>query len=208
MSTLPFGVIDDARGRYHRQLGVIGATAAVATLAAFAWGGAGAGQPAGIGGSPSSRPSLAGTNVTSVGRALSVLGLSVVEPAGWFGHAAVLPVGGPGAAWLHASNFTLRISKRGVDPIESMGVGGVVLTITTAGPFASNIRPAVQPLALAANAIPTRRTPRGHLVLEESAMLGGGLVSISAEFGSRSAAPRLLPVVNGVLRSLREQPRH
>ena len=206
MRPVPFGVIHDARGRYHRRLGVIAAAAAAATLAAFAWGG---GQPTGFGGPPPTNlPGLAGTGVASAGRTLSSLGLSVVEPAGWFGRAAVLPVGGPGAAWLQMSNFTLRISKRGVDPIQSMGVGGVVLTITTAGPFASSIRPGVQPLALGRDAIPARRTPRGHLVLKESAMFGGGLVSISAEFGSRSVARRLLPVANRVLRSLREQPRH
>jgi len=207
MRTVPFGVIHDARGRYHRRLGVIAAAAAATTLAAFAWGG---GQPTGFGGPPPTNlPGLAGTDVASAGRTLSSLGLSVVEPAGWFGHAAVLPVGGPGAAWLQTSNRSLQPAKPGVDPIESMGADGVVVTITTVGPFSSPIRPTVQPLTVARDAIPARRTPHGQrgLVLDESAMLGGGLVSVSAYFPSRSAAPHLLPIVNDVVRSLREQPR-
>jgi hypothetical protein len=138
---------------------------------------------------------------------LSSLGLSLVEPVGWFGRAQVLPVGGPGAGWLQTSNFSLRIIRRGLDPIETMGADDVVMTITTAGPFADRIEPTVQPLDVARDAILARGTPRHYLALEESATLGGGLVSISVWFGSPSAAPRLLPVVNRVVGSLHERPR-
>ena len=61
----------------------------------------------------------------------------------------------------------------------------------------------VRPLTLAGDAIPTARTPRGHLVLESSAIIDGRLLTIDADFGSRSAARTLLPVVNSVLGTLR-----
>jgi hypothetical protein len=108
--------------------------------------------------------------------------------------------------WLQAASFSLRIAKRGSDPIDSMRAEDVVLTITTAAPF-SRVRPHVRALTVARDAIPAVRMPRRYFGLEESAMLGGGLVSITVWFGSRSAATRLLPVVNSILCSLREQPR-
>jgi hypothetical protein len=206
------GVIEEARGRQRRQraalAGMFAAAVATALLAAFQWGGAGGGQPAQLGGSDASRPSVAARDGAPSGRVLSSLELSLVEPAGWFGRTQVLPVGGPGAAWLQTSNFSLRIVKRGLDPLETMGANDVVVTITTAGPFADRIQPTVQPLEIARDAIPARMTPRHYLALAESASLDGGLVSISVWFGSRSAAPRLLPVVNRVLGSLHERPRY
>ena len=204
------GVIEEARDRQRRQRAVLGGSitlAAAAILVAFVWGGAGAGRPSSLGGPHPNPRRVAGSGGVRSARVLSSLGLSVVEPAGWFGRSMVLAIGGPGAAWLQTSNLSLQPAKPGVDPIESMGPDGVVVTITTVGPFSSPIRPTVQPLTVARDAIPARRTPHGHrgLVLDESAMLGGGLVSISAYFPSRSAVPHLLPIVNDVVRSLREQ---
>ena len=61
----------------------------------------------------------------------------------------------------------------------------------------------VRPLKLARDVVPASRTPRGHLVLESSAILSGRLLTIDADFGSRNAARRLLPVVNRLLSTLR-----
>jgi hypothetical protein len=105
---------------------------------------------------------------------------------------------------LQIANFRLGGSVGGVDPIEAMGPGAVVVTIDEDGPYRSNAgMPSVQSLSVTGDDVPAARTPRGWVVLEETAMLHGGFVAISAGFGSPGAMRRLLPDVNALLRTLR-----
>jgi hypothetical protein len=83
----------------------------------------------------------------------------------------------------------------------------VVVTISADGPFQRSVqRNRVRLRMLASETVPASRTPRGHLVLQSSVILDGGLFSIDADFGSPRAAHRLLPMVNRVLSTLRARP--
>jgi hypothetical protein len=206
------GLIEEARARQRRRRGVLGAVTAAglaAVVLAFAWGGgsggAGGSQP--LGRPPVSGPGLAARNGGSgTTRSISSVGVSLVVPRGWFGRSQVLSAGTPDfAAWLQASNFPTQTLVHGEDPIKAMGTSDVVVTISDQGPAQWTARPnGVQLLALTPDeTLPPARTPRGHLVIESSALLDGRRLTIDADFGSPAAAHRLLSTVNRMLSTLR-----
>ena len=205
------GVIEEARGRQRRQRAAVAAAIAagiVAVVLAFAAGGAndGGGRSHARGGPPSAGRGLAGHDgASSSTQLISIVGVSLVVPREWFGHTMTLSVGAGNAAWLQATNFPPQGLVNGEARIKAMRPGDLVVTICECNePIQrSTQRNRVRPLMLSGDVVPTARTPRGHLVLESSALVDGRLLTIDADFGSRSAARRLLPVVNSALGTLR-----
>jgi hypothetical protein len=205
------GVIKEARGRQRRQRGLVGAATTagfVAIVLAFASGGGngGAARTQALGRPQPGGRGLAGLDGGShTARLISIVGVSLVVPREWYGRTTVLWTGAGDSAWLQATSFPTQRLVRGEDPRKAMGRSELVVTICEEClPIQGSVRHnRVQPLALASDVVPASRTPRGHLVLESSAILNGRLFTIAADFGSRNAARRLLPVVNRVLGTLR-----
>ena len=203
------GVIEEARGRQRRQRALTAAALLVGIVVialAFAWGG-GNGVPHRQGGGrpPSGGRGLARDGGSDATQLISIVGVSLVVPREWFGHTMTLSVGAGNAAWLQATNFPPQGLVNGEARIKAMRPGDLAVTICECNEQIqrSTQRNRVRPLTLAGDVVPTARTPRGHLVLESSALIDGRLLTIDADFGSRSAARRLLPVVNGALGTLR-----
>ena len=138
-------------------------------------------------------------------QSISIVGVSLAVPHEWFGHTMVLWTGAGHSAWLQATNFPPQELVNGEARIKAMEPGDLAVTICECNePIQrSTQRNRVGPLTLAGNVIPAVRTPRGHLVLESSALLNGRLLTIDADFGSRNGARRLLSVVNRALSTLR-----
>ena len=205
------GVIEEARHRQRRQrASVAAATTAgiVAIVLAFASEmgttalGAGtlreARRPLGV-------ASWDVTVAQAATRLMSIVGVSLAVPREWVGRTTALSVGAGNAAWLQATNFPPQGLVNGEARIKAMRPSDLVVTICECNePIqGSTQHNRVRPLTLSGDVVPTARTPRGHLVLESSALINGRLLTIDADFGSRSAARRLLPVVNRVLGTLR-----
>lgn len=208
------GVIEEARGRQCRQRGLMaaGITAAVAGIAlAVAWGGGkdGATGKRALGHPPSGGRTVAGLNGGSrSSRLLSSVGVSLAVPNDWFGRSQGLPIGPTvRAAWLQVTNLPTRRWVHGVDPIDAMGANDVVVTVSADGPYQGIVQHnRIRLRMVASEIVPAWRTPRRDLVLQSMVILDGGLLSIDADFGSRNAASRLLPLVNRVLSTLRVRP--
>jgi hypothetical protein len=205
------GVIDDARARQsrHRRIGVAVTAAGLAAIVlALLWGGGsgGAGQS-----QPLRRPSAGARALAErsggsrTGHLLSIVGVSLVVPREWFGQTSVLWTGAGDSAWLQTTNFPTQTLVHGEDPRKAMGPRGLIVTICEEClPIQGSVQHnRVRPLTLASDVVPASRTPRGHLVIESSAVLDGRLLTIDADFGSRNAADHLLAVVNRVLSTLR-----
>jgi len=139
---------------------------------------------------------------------ISIVGVSLMVPREWVGRTTILWTGAGHSAWLQATNFPPQGLVNGEARTKAMRPGDLAVTICEEClPIQESVqRNRVRPLTLAGDAIPAARTPRGHLVLESSAILDGRLLTIDADFGSRNAAHRLLPVVNRVLGTLRVRP--
>ena len=205
------GVIEDARRRQRRQqaAGAAAATAAIVAIAlALAWGGAsdGGGSRHAPGSPSSAGGGLVGRNGGSgATRLMSIVGVSLAVPREWVGRTTTLSVGAGNAAWLQATNFPPQGLVNGEARIKAMRPSDLVVTVCECNepvePSTQHNR--VRSLTLSGDVIPTARTPRGHLVLESSALINGRLLTIDADFGSRRAARRLLPAVNSVLSTLR-----
>lgn len=202
------GVIEEARRRQRRTRSFVGAgttAAIVAIVLAVAWGGGnGAGSRQAPGRPSSGARGLAGRNGASGSTQLiSVVGVSLLVPREWVGRTMVLWVGAGNSAWLQATNFPPQELVRGEARIKAMRPGDIAVTICECNESIeeSTQRNRVRPLTLAGDVVPSARMPRGHLVLESSVLINGRLLTIDADFGSRS--DRLLPVVNSVLRTLR-----
>ena len=183
----------------------------VAIVLAFALGGGngGAARTQALGRPQPGGRGLAGLDGGSrTARLISIVGVSLVVPREWFGSTTVLWTGAGHSAWLQATNFPPQGLVNGEARIKAMQPGDLVVTICEEClPIHGSVQHnRVRPLTLASNIVPASRTPRGHLVIEASAILDGRLLTIDADFGSPKAAHRLLSTVNRVLSTLRARP--
>jgi hypothetical protein len=185
------GVIEEARGRQRRQRALMAAAilvGIVVSVLAFAWGGGNGGERSQApGGPPSAGRGLAGRGDGSGSTQLiSIVGVSLAVPHEWFGRTTIVWTGAGHSAWLQATNFPPQARINGEARIKAMQPGDLAVTICEEClPIQESVqRNRVRPLTLAGDAIPTARTPRGHLVLESSATIDGRLLTIDADFGS------------------------
>jgi hypothetical protein len=210
---LDAGVIEEARTRQQRHRAVAAMTIAAgiaAIVLTFAWGGGnrGAHSPA-VGRPLSGGRGLARRDGGSGSiQLISIVGVSMVVPREWSGRTTVLSVGAGNSAWIQATSFAPQGLDHGEARIKAMRADDVAVTICECNePIeGSTQRNRVRPLRLSGDVVAAARTPRGHVVLEASALLAGRLLTIDADFGSRNAARRLLAAVNKMLGTLRVRP--
>jgi hypothetical protein len=133
---------------------------------------------------------------------LSSAGVSLRIPRTWYGKEMTLPEGKAlRTAWLQATNFPARSLVRGEDPLKAMSAAGVVITVSEDLGASENASTSVS--LTPTDLVPPSQTPRGYSALQKSVLVNGRRLIISVDFGSPSAARRLLPTVNSILATLR-----